>query len=259
VEQFPKPVETAVETRFKIATILKAKNDDAHYHDQLGEIVRIDATAGSERTDRTRNVAARAALVLSEGLYERFAALKLVQPFDRSLQEKRRAMDAAIEGFGNLVNYEVSEVTAAATYYMAEVYSNFSRSLVESERPAGLSAADLQKYEDGIEEEAFPLEEKAIQVHEKNLELMHGGIYNAWTEQSLARLAVLKPGRYAKSEISSGFLGSIDRYVYRQPERSAVPGDGAAPSPSEPTPTATIVPTASTSPNALVEHINTQE
>ena len=259
VEQFPKPVETAVETRFKIATILKAKNDDAHYHDQLGEIVRIDATAGSERTDRTRNVAARAALVLSEGLYERFAALKLVQPFDRSLQEKRRAMDAAIEGFGNLVNYEVSEVTAAATYYMAEVYSNFSRSLVESERPAGLSAADLQKYEDGIEEEAFPLEEKAIQVHEKNLELMHGGIYNAWTEQSLARLAVLKPGRYAKSEISSGFLGSIDRYVYRQPERSAVPVDGAAPSPSEPTPTATIVPTASTSPNALVEHINTQE
>ncbi len=259
VEQFPKPVETAVETRFKIATILKAKNDDAHYREQLGEIVRIDATAGSERTDRTRNVAARAALVLSEGLYERFAALKLVQPFERSLQEKRRAMDAAIEGFGNLVNYEVSEVTAAATYYMAEVYSNFSRSLVESERPASLSAADLQKYEDGIEEEAFPLEEKAIQVHEKNLELMHGGIYNAWTEKSLARLAVLKPGRYAKSEISSGFLGSIDRYVYRQPERPAVPVDGAAPSPSEPTPTATIVPTASTSPNALVEHINTQE
>jgi TolA-binding protein len=260
VAQFPKPVETAVETRFKIATILKAKNDDARYREQLGEIVRIDATAGSERTDRTRNVAARAALVLSEGLYEHFAALKLVQPFERSLQEKRRAMDAAIVGFGNLVNYEVSEVTAAATFYMAEVYSNFSRSLVESERPAGLSATNLQKYEDGIEEEAFPLEEKAIQVHEKNLELMHGGIYNAWTEKSLARLAVLKPGRYAKSEISSGFLGSIDRYVYRQPERPAVPVDSATTPPaSAPTPTATIVPTASTSQTALFEHVNTQE
>ena len=71
-------------------------------------------------------------------------------------------MDAAIEAFGKLVDYEVGEVTAAATFYMAEVYSNFSRSLVESERPAGLSAADLQKYEDALEEEAFPFEEKAI-------------------------------------------------------------------------------------------------
>ena len=260
VEQFPKPVETAVETRFKIAGILKARNDEARYHEQLEQIVRIDAAAGSERTDRTRNVAARSALVLSEGLYEQFAALKLGQPFERSLQEKRRAMDAALEACNNLVNYEVSEVTAAATFYMAEVYSNFSRSLVESERPAGLSAADQQKYEDGIEEEAFPLEEKAIQVHEKNLELMHGGIYNAWTEKSLARLAVLKPGRYAKSEISSGFLGSIDRYVYRQPERPAVPVDSAATPPaSEPAPAAAIVPTASTSQTALFEHVTTQE
>jgi len=260
VEQFPKPVETAVETRSKIAEIYKARSDTAHYHEQLREIVRLDAAAGSERTDRTRNLAARSALVLSQELYERFAALKLVQPFEQSLQEKRRAMDTAIEAFGNLVGYEVGEVTAAATFYMAEVYSNFSRALVESERPAGLNAANLQKYEDAIEEEAFPLEEKAIEVHEKNLELIPKGIYNAWTEKSLARLAVLKPGRYAKAEISSGFLGSIDRYVYRHPEPPAVPVDSAATTmPDEPAATATIVPTASTGQTALFERINTQE
>ena len=42
-------------------------------------------------------------------------------------------------------------------------------------------------------------------------------LYNAWIEKSLARLAQLMPGRYAKAEISSGFLGSIDRYAYRSP------------------------------------------
>jgi tetratricopeptide (TPR) repeat protein len=254
VEQFPKPVETAVETRFKIAEIHKARNDQARYHEQLQEIVRIDAAAGSERTGRTRNLAARSSLVLSEQLYERFAAVKLLQPFEQSLQEKRQGMDAAIQAFGGLVAYEVGEVTAAATFYMAEIYSNFSRSLVESERPAGLAAAALQDYEDALEEEAFPFEEKAIEVHEKNLELVSGGIYNAWTEKSLARLAVLKPGRYAKYEISSGFLGSIDRYVYRQPERPAVAVEAeATPPANEPPVAATIAPTASTGQTMLFE------
>jgi len=258
VEQFPKPVETAVETRSKIADIYKARNDTAHYHEQLGEIVRIDAAAGSERTDRTRNLAARSGLVLAEELYQRFAVLKLVQPFEQSLQAKRHAMDAATEAFNNLVGYQVGEVTAAATFYMAEIYSNFGRSLTESERPANLTGAALQKYEDAIEEEAFPLEEKAIGVHEKNLELMGKGIYNAWTEKSLARLAVLKPGRYAKSEISSGFLGSIDRYVYRQPAPPAVPLDGTTP-PSETPPASALVPTANTSQTAPFERVSPQE
>jgi hypothetical protein len=63
-------------------------------------------------------------------------------------------------------------------------------------------------------------------VHEKNLELMTAGrLYNPWIEQSLARLAGLMPGRYAKAEISSGFLASIDRYAYRSPAApDAVPG-----------------------------------
>jgi tetratricopeptide (TPR) repeat protein len=248
VEQYPQPVEAAAETRQRIAEIHRSRGDQARYREQLEAIVRIDAGAGDARTDRTRNLAARAALVLVEPRYEHFAALKLVQPFEQSLQEKRRAMDVAIEAFGNLVAYEVGEVTAAATFYMAEVYSNFSRSLVESERPAGLNAAQLQDYELALEEEAFPLEEKGIEVHEKNLELMSGGIYNAWTEKSLARLAVLKPGRYAKSEISSGFLGSIDRYVYRQPERPpiAVESDTTPPPAEPPAASALTVPTAST-------------
>lgn len=46
-------------------------------------------------------------------------------------------------------------------------------------------------------------------------------LYNSWIEKSLARLAELMPGRYAKAEISSGFLGSIDRYAYRSPAAAA--------------------------------------
>lgn len=229
VEQFPKPVETAVETRFKIAGIYQRKNDMTSYHQALAQIVQVDAAAGGERTARTRFLGGQSALVLAQQTYESFASLKLLQPFDQSLAEKQRRMTAATEAFGHLVDYQVGEITAAATYYLGEIYSDFSRSLRESERPAGLAGAKLQEYEDALDEEAFPFEEKAIKVHEKNLELMSGDrLFNSWIEKSLARLAQMMPGRYAKAEISTGFLGSIDRYAYRSPAAAAADAAAAA-------------------------------
>ena len=102
------------------------------------------------------------ALALSEDTYHRFAEVELVQPFEPSLKEKRQRMNAALDAFGALVDYEVGEVTAAATFYMAEIYSDLSRALIESERPADLGPAELQEYEAALDEEAFPFEEQAI-------------------------------------------------------------------------------------------------
>lgn len=224
VTEFPRPVEMAAETRFRIAEIHKASRDMPRYHQELEEIVRVDATAGAERTGRTRTLAARSALVLAELLYHEFAAIKLVQPFDISLQQKKLRMDATIEALGRLVDYEIAEVTAAATFYVAETYFEFSHALASSERPGDLQAPELAEYELALEEEAFPFEEKAIDVHEKNLELLRAGVFNVWTEKSLGKLAELIPGRYAKNELSSGFLGAIDSYAYRSPT-SQLPGE----------------------------------
>jgi cellulose synthase operon protein C len=217
VKEFPKPVETAIETRFKIAQMYQAAHDETLYHRQLEEIVSADAAAGSERSDRTRTLAARSALVLAEQLYENFAVLKLRQPFETSLEDKKQRMDATIAAMGRLANYGIDEMTAAATYYMAETYSNFSRSLLESERPDGLKPEDLEEYKNKLDEAAFPFEEKAISTHERNMELLHTGAFNSWTEKSLNRLTELVPGRYAKHETSSGFLGAIDSHLEGSP------------------------------------------
>ena len=91
---------------------------------------------------------------------------------------------------------------------------------------SGLSEAEKVDYELVIEEEAYPFEERAIDVHEENFELLAGGIYNPWVQKSLNKLAVLMPGRYAKNEISGGFLGSIDMYAYRMPIAPGIGIDG---------------------------------
>jgi tetratricopeptide (TPR) repeat protein len=217
VNEFSWPVEPALETRLKIAEIHKAAQDETLYHQELAEIVRIDAAAGPERTSRTRTIAARSALVLAEQLYREFATVKLLQPFEISLQDKKQRMDVAIEAMGRLVVYEIADVTAAATYYMAETYFDFSRSLAESERPTDLQAAEMAEYEMALDEEAFPFEEKSIDLHEENLELLQAGVFNTWTQKSLGKLTDLMPGRYARNEMSSGFLGAMESYVYRSP------------------------------------------
>src|SRR5262249_29251798 len=200
-----------------IAEMYKAANDDSHYQQQLKEIIRIDANAGSERSGRTRTLAARSALVLAERLYQDFAAVKLRQPFEVSLKEKQQRMDLTVKGMGRLVDYEIADVTAAATYYIAETYRDFGRSLLQSERHTNLNTAELKEYEETLDEQAFPFEEKAIKVHEKNMEMLQTGVFNEWTKKSLAQLTELMPGRYAKPEMSTGFLTAIDTYAYRSP------------------------------------------
>jgi tetratricopeptide (TPR) repeat protein len=233
VAEFTQPVDVAVEIRSKVADMHRARGDETRYREQLAAIVAADAAAGAERTDRTRYLAAHAGLLLAQPHYAAFNAASLVQPFEQNLARKRELMDTALQAFESLVGYEVADVTTAATFHMAEIYSNFSRSLLDSERPAGLDAAELAEYEDVLEEEAFPFEERAIAVHEANVELMiAAGVYDRSIEQSIARLGTLMPGRYAKEEQSIGQLGAIETFTYRSP--NAVEPAAAGPAAAEP-------------------------
>ena len=209
VNAFPSPAEDAIEMRDKIASIYKKTNKNKKYLAELKAIVKADAKAGKERTDRTRYLAANAALVLSEPVLNAFYDVKLVKPFKKNLNKKKKRMKTAIDSVNKLVDYEVSEVTSAATYKLAEIYFHFSRALMESERPDNLSDLELEQYNLVLEEQAYPFEEKAIAVHEKNIELLTIGIYNKWVDKSIAKLAVLMPARYAKAEQENSFVDSL--------------------------------------------------
>lgn len=217
VTQFTEPIEPAVVARSKMVTLYQKTGNETDRRRMLREIVEIDRRAGDARTDLVRVHAGRAALTLSEDDFERFAEIELTLPFDQSLETKKERMDVALATFGRLLDYEVGEITAASTFHIAQIYGEFSRALLESERPTGLSSSDLDEYEMVLEEEAYPFEEKSIEVHEKNLELMGSGVYNTWIERSLAELAEVMPGRYAKYDASPGLMTSLKRYAYVTP------------------------------------------
>ena len=60
-----------------------------------------------------------------------------------------------------------------------------------------------------LEEQAFPFEEKAIEVHEVNAQRVGQGIYDLWVKNSFAELSKLRPGRYAKVEKSEVMIDAI--------------------------------------------------
>jgi len=209
VDYFPTPIEDAIEVRQKMADIYLAQSEHKQYIYQLKQIVAGDSVAGKGRTARTKFLAANAALILAEPELEAFKKVALVKPFKKNLKKKKKRMRSAIDTYSKLVEYQVGDVTAAATYYIAEIYYEFSVSLLESERPSNLNDEELEQYELVIEEQAYPFEEKAIGVHEKNMELLDVGIYNKWIDKSIVKLSTLLPARYGKTEEASAVITLI--------------------------------------------------
>ena len=210
VSNFKEPLGYVIELRQKLAEHSKSTRDMDSYHSELEKIVAADASGGSERTGRTRYLAALAALELAQPSIKQFTKIKLAKPFASNLQKKKEAMRVMKGKLEKLFDYEVDEITAAATYYLAEMYYDFSKSLMDSERPDDLNDMEREQYDLSIEEQAYPFEEKSIQVHEKNMELMKSAIYNKWVGNSIDKLAKLVPARYSKVEESSGLIERID-------------------------------------------------
>ncbi len=209
VKHFPQPLNPAMEARNRLSQIAAKSGDFTARDVWLRDIVAADRAAGAARTDRSRALAAKATLALAAPAREEFKSIKLVAPLKKSLAEKRKAMEAALKGYEQAADYQVAEVTTAATYESAELYRQLGKDLMSSERPKNLKKDELEQYDVLLEEQAFPFEEKAIKLHEVNAARAKEGTYDEWVQKSFAALAQLNPGRYGKVEIGEQLVESI--------------------------------------------------
>jgi TolA-binding protein len=209
VKHFPQPLNPAMEARNKLSVIAGKSGDLSGRDYWLKDIIAADHSAGGARTDRSRALAAKATLTLAAPAREEFVRIKLVAPLKKSLAEKRKAMEAALKAYTQAADYQVSEVTTAATFESAELYRQLGKDLMSSERPKNLSKDELEQYNVLLEEQAFPFEEKAIKLHEVNTARAKDGAYDEWVQKSFAALAQLNPGRYGKVELGEPLVESI--------------------------------------------------
>ena len=209
VARYPKPLSESIEARFRLLEIATASGNEQERVARLKEFVQVDATAGPERSDRTRYLAATASIELAEPVRRRFEVLKLTQPLANSMKRKRRLMEDVIKVYSDAADYGVAEVTTAATFRLGQVYQQFSSDLFDSERPADLDEAALEQYDLLLEEQVFPFEEKAIDLYMANTSRAADGVYDEWVIKSFEQLAELMPARYAKTERSENVVTAL--------------------------------------------------
>ena len=206
VKKYPQPLGRSIELRHKIAQSYLKKKDTKRYHYWLNEIIKADAKGKQQRTARTRYLAATSSIELVKPVHRNFSRVKLTTPLKKSLARKKKLMKQSIDAYTKAAKYQVEEVTTASTFHIAEIYREFATALLKSERPKNLNEEELEEYNYLLEDQAYPFEEKAINIHESNLARIPSGTYDESVKNSLKSLGKLMPFRYAKIE-------RVDKYV----------------------------------------------
>jgi tetratricopeptide (TPR) repeat protein len=187
LKRFSEPVEPAVMMMQELAD-LESDHPRRRRH-WLQEIVGRDRAHG---TPRTRVIAAQATLELAQDRLAAFQRVQLVNPVQESLARKLEAMKQALQALEAAIEYGVDPVRTAATYQIAGMYETLAGALQGSERPAGLSPAELAEYNVLLAEQARPFQQQAIEIYQRNTRRTGADPSDPWVEKSLQRLSELE-------------------------------------------------------------------
>lgn len=206
---YKRPFNPAVEAHNKLDQIYLEMGDTTKRLFWLNKIVWLHLGAKKDKTDRSKYLAAKASYELAENERIKYDRVKITLPLAKSIDKKNKRMKAALERYTQAVQIGVLEFTTSATFRIAELYSEFSKGLMASQRPEGLDELELEEYEYLLEDQAFPLEEAAIEVHQTNAGRTYDGLYDQWVKKSYGSLADLMPAQYAKYEKQVSYVDAI--------------------------------------------------
>ena len=206
---YPQPFDASVEAHYQLDQIYARLNDEEKRRFWLDKVITLHNKAGDQQSDRSRYLAASAAFQLAEFERSGYEKLTISLPLDKSITRKNAALQAAQRRYTQAVQLGVLEFTTASTFHLGQLYAQMSKALMQSERPEGLDELELEEYQFLLEEQAFPLDEAAIEIHQTNAGRTRDGLYDNWVRQSFNALAELLPGQYNKPEKVLSYVDQI--------------------------------------------------
>jgi len=198
---YPEPADTYMEATQRLAELYKLTNKPLKRRFWLAKQMKKVDALGDKADDRMRYLAAGASSVLAEDAFIQYKRIKLTLPLNKTMIKKTAALQKAMKAYQNTASYGVSQFSTEAGYRMADIYAQLSVDLMDSDRPEGLNELELEQYDILLEEQAYPFEDSAIDIHEQNASRSWNGLYDDWVKNSFKALKALLPGRYAKDEL----------------------------------------------------------
>ena len=209
-QTYLRPYPQYMEAMHKLSDLSVRVQNEQRANHWRNQILEADKrTPGDLKTDRTYLISSTAALQLARQENSRYSSIRLVLPLNRSLEQKKIALQKTLNLYGRAASYGIPDTTTEATYAIADIYYSFSKSLLDSERPRNLNAAELEQYKILLEDQAFPFEDNAIKFYEKNLSHIKQGVSNDWIKKSLDQLKLLFPARYNRQALLEPYINVL--------------------------------------------------
>ncbi|MBD3641530.1 MAG: outer membrane protein assembly factor BamD [Marinobacter sp.] len=193
------PVPATADDHIRLQTMRRRLLDSAADPDNLRAAIVGAELASDWHSHRTLDWSAASAIGLGNRAAAVFAGIALKHPLAQSLDRKQSALDNARAWFAKAERLGGESVRSEILYRRAELYRVMARDLIASAVPAELNEMEAMQYQMLLEEEAFPFEEKAMELHAENHRRIAAAGYDDWIGKSLEALARLHPGRYARS------------------------------------------------------------
>jgi tetratricopeptide (TPR) repeat protein len=210
---YAQPFAEANEARFIMSEFYRKSNEVNKRQFWLKKLIQADnqalKDASIERSDRSRYLAAMASTIFADDKLYAYKKIKLTQPLKSSLAKKKSALNIALKAYNDTLAYKVSEFSTLANFSIADIYHQLAKDLMTSSKPKDLNPLELEQYVLLLEEQAYPFEEKAIDIHETNAQRSWKGSYDKWVQSSFTALEKLLPGRYNKKEQSMEVVDEV--------------------------------------------------
>jgi hypothetical protein len=138
------------------------------------------------------------------GAFYRFKQVKLRLPqkqLTKLLELKADRLQAANKIFLEIVQMGDPEWAIAGLYRVGQTYQLFSEALFAAPKPKGLTRQEQDLYQIKLEEQAFPVEDKAVEAFEKGLNKAYElGSYGQWAQLIRKELSRYRPNQYPPIE-----------------------------------------------------------
>lgn len=206
---YEQPYAVRMEARYHIALIYGQQQDISRKLYWLRRVIQGDAEGGSQRSDRSRWLAAWASNEYGDYFAGEFSRRRLAANLDRNLPLKNQSLQDAVSRYQQSAEYGILEFTTQASFKIARLYQQMAGELQTLPVPAGLSEQDSQMFRELIRQQAAPMLETAIAVHSSNIEQGWQGHFNQWIDNSFKALAVLSPARFDKYEVQKRYGDEI--------------------------------------------------
>jgi len=183
-----------------LAAELKDKNWEKVQDDYFTKSVETWKKLEDADKKKTSYYAAEGRFLQAERIYADFAKTKLGFPMSalqKSLMKKGELEQAAEAIYTEVIQMESPRWVAASAYRVGQMYKNFSDELYNLPMPEGLTPDQEDEYRGALDDNAFPLQEKALTAYRSALRLaLQYQAYNEWSAKSAEAISKLEREAY---------------------------------------------------------------